>query len=310
MQFKLKRDAKGLVIHSTNVPLEDRWTVLTPEQMQQKAGGLWTWFNAVMARRGERTKLHSGYDNVVQRPVIVKTIFYRDQDLQSMETIEQRRNVLREQIAILNKINSPLLPEPLDWFEVENTIDDMPIELRSAEPVLVLDYLPGMALSSYYKNRLLHFKEGKEGKGSIDTPKIGRIALKFLQFLRVLDEKGYGYLDFRPEHVLFLKNDIPRFVGIGSICAVKEDGTLDENHINFSRTTKGYAAPELLNSENNWASAKKVKPSHIAAYSLGVMIHQMVLEKQDFIEGTVKRGSFFYPNGVSEEQVLKCSTNE
>ena len=304
MHFKLnlRPDAEELVIYSENEKLNERWSVLTLDQMSKKTGTKWNWFGHVIHRKGERTKLHCGYDAVVKRPVVLKTLFYRANDLTSYEAIEQRREVLREQIRILNDINSPLLPEPLDWFHVENKVERMPQKLRDTEPVLVLDYLPGKGLETFFRHNRLRFKNSAQ---HIDIPKIARIMLKFLQFLRVLDEKGYGYLDFRPEHVLFLKNEVPRFIGIGSICPVKRDGTLDENHINFSRTTKGYAAPELLNSENNWASSKCATPSQIAAFSLGVMLHQLIMESKEFMDGTIKNGSFFYPNEVSEAELEK-----
>lgn len=307
MHFKLMRDSNGLVLQAKNVDLKNRWTVETINQMTERTGMRWNWFINVFNRTGERTKLHCGYDLVVNRPVIIKTMFYRANDLTSFEVIEKRREILREQIRILNDINSPLLPEPLDWFLIENTVDNIPPELKDSEPVLVLDYIPGQALETYFKKELLRFKNDPE---FIDAPRVGRIMLRFLQFLRVLDERGYGFLDFRPDHVLFLKNDIPRFVGLGSICPVKADGTLNENHVNFSRTTKGYAAPELLNPENNWASGKNVKPAQLTAYSLGVMLHQIIMESKEFLDGTTKNGSFFYPNGISELEIEKKLSNK
>ncbi len=302
MHFKLMRNSKGMILYAKNVNLDKRWSVENINQMSELTGTKWNWFGVVFNRTGERTKLHCGYDSVVKRPVIIKTMFYRANDLTSFEAIENRREVLREQIRILNDINSPLLPEPLDWFLVENTVDNIPVELKDSEPVLVLDYIPGLGLETNFKKNSLRFKNDPT---LIDVPRVGRIMLKFLQFLRVLDEKGYGFLDFRPDHVLFLKNDIPRFVGLGSICPVKADGTLDENHVNFSRTTKGYAAPELLNPANNWKSTKNVTPSQLAAYSLGVMLHQIIMENKEFSDGMIQNGSFYFPNGVSEVEIEK-----
>ncbi|WP_317972183.1 CFI-box-CTERM domain-containing protein [Paenibacillus sp. CCS19] len=303
MFFKTSEAHKeGLPLQAVNADLKKRWSVFTPNNMNLKTKTNWKWFNNVLMRKGERTKLHLGFDNTVGRPVIIKTVFYRPEDLANQRAIKERRQVLLEQIRILNKIVSPLLPEPLDWFKTQNTVDSLPDELRDSEPVLILDFLPGTPLSNTIKSKKMRFSSSRE---EVDFTRVGRIAIKLLQFLRVLNDNGYAFLDFNPEHILLLKNDIPRFIGIGSICDTTGKGTLNENHVNFWRTSKGYSAPELLDHRNDWVSAKQATSAQIAAFSLGVIIHQMVYEDTAFTKEMIKDGSFLYPNGVSEEKIMK-----
>lgn len=297
MDFKFNGNGEVTLV-STNVNLDDRWILMTTKQMENTVGGRWGWFYGITSRENERTRIHLGYDDVVGRPVMIKTVEYRLEDMKDEQAILNRRRILIEQIELLNNISSPLLPEPLDWFTIENTIDGIPEELTKTEPVIVLDYLPGKSLLSNINKKRFRFPNSDE----VHTPRVARFVLKILYFLRTLKEKNYAYLALSPEHILLLKDDIPRFIGLGRICKVV-DGHLDASSSNFSRTVYGYSAPELNSPDTNWG--EYASPEQVGAFSLGVILHQLVYENTEITKEMIKNGSFIYPNGVSEDKIRK-----
>lgn len=310
MDFKVP--FKGWVdLHSNDVDLKNRWVVVNSKKMEERTKSSWGWFNNVQNRKFERTKLHLAYDKVVGRPVIAKTVCYRPDDLQSRKTILERRSILTEQIDLLNAIASPLLPEPLDWFNVTNTVDGLPEDLRDSEPVLILDYQPGLPLEYYIAKKKLRFRQVKDKteEPRVDTTNVGRIALRILYFIRILREHNYAYLDLNPEHILLLNNYIPRFVGLGRICKTI-NGCIDDTNINFGMTSRGYSAPELNDFSDNWKRAREATAEQIGAFSLGVIIHQMVSETTEFTADMIKKGSFIYPNGVTDEKIQSAFNGE
>lgn len=303
MKFKLSKSTPEIVLHSTNESLHNRWSVLTYEKMIELEGGSWKWFSSISDPEGdyrllERTNLTLGYDDRVGRPVIVKVIKYTPSDLQSAEGVQKRRQVLTEQIKLLNEIASPLLPEPLDWFNILNTVDALPEEsLAKTEPVLVLDYIPGFGLV----NEIYKKKFRRRGDKTLDIPKISRLTSYILYFLRTLYEKGYMYIGLSPEHIVLLKNEIPRFVGLGRICKIDNE-VLDSTHINFGRTQRGYSAPELNRVETNFGH--NCNAQAVGVFSVGVIFAQLVLEETDFLQENLENGAYKYPN-LTHETIIK-----
>lgn len=296
-----------LNINSTNCDLKNRWVVLSPNKMEEICAGKWRWFYSISNRRDERTNLSLGYDDNIGKPVIVKTVEYRQNDLKDEINIRKRRSVLIEQVNILNALSSPLLPEPLDWFYVKNNYDrGMSEELRSDEPVLILDFEQASTLTSEINRHSFRYRNSNGvSMSKIDSSKVARLGLSILYFLRLLKEKNYAYLALSPDHILLLKDYVPRFVGLGRICKLK-NGHLDSNHINFGRTLLGYSAPELNDISNNWGEF--ATSEEVGAFSLGVILHQIIIESDQFKEGTLKNGSFFYPNGVTDS-IIKNQSN-
>lgn len=302
--------SKGeLNINSTNCNLKNRWVVLSPSKMEEICVGNWRWFYSISNRRDERTNLSLGYDDNIGKPVIVKTIEYRANDLKDEISIRKRRSVLIEQVNILNALSSPLLPEPLDWFYVNNNYDrNMSKELRESEPVLILDFEQASTLTNEVNRHSFRYRNYNDvTKNKIDSSKVARLGLSILNFLRLLKEKNYAYLALSPEHILLLKDYVPRFVGLGRICKLR-NGHLDSNHINFGRTLLGYSAPELNNKVDNWGEF--ATSEEVGAFSLGVILHQIIIESDKFEENTLKSGSFFYPNGVTESIIKNQSSGK
>ena len=322
--MKFKIDVKGeLPLYSTNTDLEERWLVTTPKKLQDYVDGKWMWFKDVVdpdvkvERIRERTQLYLGYDKVVDKAIIIKVLQYTGNDLSDVRKINKKRDVLRAQIELLNDISSPLLPEPLDWFEVKNTVDSFPkvsqdwIEENGEienEPVLVLDYQPGISLEKCINEnnfRRVEFEKNKRYKKSDDIkdmniPKVGRLISYINYFLKTIYEKGYMYVGLPPEHILLLKDDVPRFIGLGSICRLK-DGKLDSTHINFSRTKKGYSAPELNSAKYNYGMNTDAKA--VGAFTLGVLLAQILYESSDMPDDILENGSFKYPNNKYEGKI-------
>lgn len=300
MFFKTSDNGDGLLLKSSNIDLEDRWSILTTYQMNERTDEKWNWFfRNVEHRRHVRTEVHLAYDNFMDKPAIAKTIFYRPEDTKNEEAILKRRKILQAQINLLNEVSSPLLPEPLDWFEVTNTLDNITDKYRDSEPVLILDYQPGLPISFRIEKNYFKFDDG-----DVDTPTIGRILLDVLHFLKVLAEHDYACLNLTCDHILLLNNSKPRFIGIGGICKVV-DGHLDSDHVNFGRTCKGYAPPELNDPTSNWENAKFATPEQIGAFSLGAILYNMVYGVTKFSSEMLKNGSLYYPNSISESIEIK-----
>ena len=311
MYFKIK-DEIPLYSTSKKVDLKGRWSLITPERLEKDIGGKWNWFkkatdpNINKLRRKERTRLYLGYDYIVQRPVIIKILQYSAKDLNNKESVNKKREVLKAQLDLLNDILSPLLPEPLDWFEVENTVDSLPnIELSYNEPVLVLDYQPGITLESTINRK--RFRRQDDVADSINIERVGRLISYINYFLSTIYDKGYMYISLSPEHILLLKDDVPRFIGLGGICKLR-DGKLDNNHINFGRTTKGYSAPELNSEKYKFGIYADAKAAGV--FSLGVLLAQILCESTELTDNILENGSFKYPNDEYEPKIKSLRKGE
>lgn len=282
-----------------------RWRILPYQELESKFHENYQWFYEITNRQDTLTKLSLAYDEVVKRPVIVKNICYRKKDIVSKK-IEERRKYLREQVNILNDISSILLPEPLDWINVINTTDNLGKEYEGNEPILILDYIPGVELKRYIKEDKFLTKDFNHiDKGEMNVNRIIALCKKILAFLKVLEEKGYGVVGLSDEHIILLKDDVPRFVGISHLCKLN-NGFLDINHINFERTIYGYSAPEL----NDYSMPRNnITGRQSGAFSLGVLLHQMICSKVSFNSKDIKGGAFIYPNGDTVGQVMSINDN-
>ena len=272
---------EDILIRSSNEETDDqRWLITSTRTMQERTNEKWNWFNTILNKNNSLVKINLGYDDFLQKPVIIKGYnCSQDNNFNSIEISE----VIKEQLTILNKVQSPLFPEPLDWFE----------NLYNRSPVLVLDWIPGITLDKYIKTNKLKFDNGET-----NYAKIARIAVRIVKFIKELKSKGYCYTALSPEHIILLKDDIPRFIGLSYICPIKK-GVIDKEHINFKKFIYGYSAPELSYAE----SGMKIDytADQINAYSLGVLLHQMIVNSNDFKVDNINNGAFTYPNGETEK---------
>ena len=157
MRFKIPNNQVKEIITAANIDLQGRFSVFNVDNRNHiedinklltkvKGEKFNKFINNVSQRPYARTNVYLGYDEYLKRQVIIKTSKYRDNDgfivcdYDSEKNIRERRIMIHAQINILNDIKSPLLPEPIDFFYVENNNPKIPARLRKEEPRLVLDY--------------------------------------------------------------------------------------------------------------------------------------------------------------------------
>ena len=295
--------------------LKERYKVLDPVAFENENLAFnrnidkFSYFSYIISRQNARIQMNLGKDEILDRVVIIKTSKYRDCDLESEEAIEHRREALKVQVDILNDLKSPLLPEPIDYFETPTDNNKIPYTLRSKEPVLVLDYQSGKSL--YYMIDKLVKDKRKQGcsKEVANNREIGRIAKNIVVFLKVLKEKGYAYQGLCLKHILLLKDNSIRFLGLGSICKTI-NGKIDTSHRNFGVTFIGYSAPELNNRYLTNYGAEYATSESVGAFSLGVILHQLAIGEKEINynehpERIGEHGQLIYPNGETEEIIKK-----
>ena len=291
-------DSKESILVSNNYNLNSRWSVVNSQIIEDKTGISRTWFKDIKYDEQNRTSLHLGYDNKLKRIVTIKTINYLYGDSNDIDAINKRRGLLKSQLNILNEISSPLLPEPLDWFEVNNNVDIFPKkELHENEPVLVLEYQPGTTL----RKRLLKREQEKKELEKVRLDAVNRIAKNILYFMMALEEKDYIHLGLSPEHIVMLKDENIRILGLSKIFKTNNSKIRAKDIQEYK--TYGYSAPELYTNEDIELDSKA-----ILAFSLGVIIHQLVCEKSTIHDYMVKSYNdealvFNYPNDIFEKYI-------
>ena len=314
MYFKVNNVNPKLTLYANDRDLKGRFSAISPQYMTDKLGENFLWAKYIKreSRMRERTLPMLGYDSVVGRPVILKVCKYGEDEVVEENKALERRKVLDTQIELLNDISSPLLPEPLDWFPVSNKVDGFSSDdLAASEPVLVLDYISGDTLNYACKyGKFDRFKiTNKDGKDEykskgVNVTKICMFMSRIVDFLKVLHKKNYMVTSLAPEHILVLNNEIPRFLGLGRICKVKENGTFDTAHINYGRMIKGYAAPELNKPETNFGENANALAAGV--YSLGVIMAQMICNDFEIHSELLKDGAVAYPNKKHRDMVLNA----
>lgn len=315
MYFKVNNVNPKLTLYANDRDLKGRFSAISPQYMTDKLGENFLWAKYINreSRMRERTLPMLGYDSVVGRPVILKVCKYGEDEVVEENKALKRRKVLDTQIELLNDISSPLLPEPLDWFTVSNKVDGFSSDdLAASEPVLVLDYISGDTLNyackygkfdRFEKITNEYGKDEYKSKG-VNVTKMCMFMSRMVDFLKVLHKKNYMVTSLAPEHILVLNNEIPRFLGLGRICKVKENGTFDTTHINYGRMIKGYAAPELNKPETNFGENANALAAGV--YSLGVIMAQMICNDFEIHSELLKDGAVAYPNEKYRGMVLNA----
>lgn len=269
---------KDNVIEKYNRQDNNKWTVCSALQLAEKLNSNKEWYEDINSKKSENTIVKPGIDNLLNRAVVIKTI--------NSSNINISKNCLIDQLDLLNDIETHLLPEPLDYFNIGNI------------PILVLDYHPGYNLK---KEILLLQKSGRDKEALL--PFISRIARNILYFMLISKEKNYVHLGICPEHIIMLNNQNIRVVGVDKIHKLKN------NKINIdgvkNRYESMYMPPEFYKEETDI----DLDADAIVAFSLGVILCQMVCIKsniEDFM--TIKINEqynvFSYPNPYKEKQDL------
>ncbi|MEP6670257.1 MAG: hypothetical protein ABJF10_13940 [Chthoniobacter sp.] len=265
-----------------------------------------------------RFKLHVGRDLKVTdaagepRRVVIKTLKYplannaADYEAKVRET---RRN-LDVQIELLNLLDTPLLAQPLDDLRVSNSTDGLPNALKHNEPALVLAWQPGNPLPTAIRNGIFTLRpkpgapplDDQPGAASpADSRAIANFGRSIVSYLRLLSDHNVVCFDLNPRHILVAGNRVPRFLGIGSLCPLRSDGTVDETHPNYLTTSFGYMPPELSNPSAG--HGLRATTATLGAFALGAILVQMVTGEEKLPREWVPRGSLVYPQPSIEEVI-------
>ena len=309
---------KKTVIQSSNIDLEGRW-IVRGDEFFQKEDPLRVFSKYLNIKPGDsglsRTVNTLCEDYYMNRSVILKTLKYDSRELREEKLILQKRRVLAEQIELLNKIQSNMLPEPLDYFLVKNNYDNFQIEskeIAETEPVFVLDFIPGEILSnilnSSHNYKFYRRREEDENiqyiknDADLNVSMVLRLAGDILLFLRGMYEKGYAYTSLSTDHIILLGDVKPRFVGIGRICPVQND-KYDCNHVNYGRQLKGYSAPEMNRANDLFGLNSSVKANIV--FNLGALISRMVLSTGGFDDRVITDGAYDYGKATEDRERIK-----
>lgn len=277
-----------IVLGANNKNLNGRWSLIDKNEVVNEE---FTWIYKELQKDSKRVNTFLGYDNLQQKEVIIKTV-----RPSKNKDYKEQREILKNYIKTLNDIKSPFLPKVLDFFYLKE--NNKIVSIIKNEPIVILEYKKGMTLEEEILKG--NFKDAKNNE--INMLRIVEIMKKILDLSKHIEEKGYVHLGISPEHIIIGENDEVSLLGVGRICEVK-NGVLYSKSVNFSRSLYGYSAPELNNIEFGWG--ENSKPSEIIAFSLGVLLHQLVCESTNFSNDSIKAGAFYYPNNKSKEIIFK-----
>jgi hypothetical protein len=285
-------------------PIAGRW------QLLPKAGGLAPSPRS-RVRLARVADLATRPREGTSRLALLRTVRYRPVDLRSSDAVGVRRLALEAQLDLLRRIDSPLLPEPLDWFQGANATEPgMPRALRDTEPVLVTAWQPGETVEALLARSgfaacgqpTVHPSESLRPRA--DVGRIVRLARKLVAFLAVLQEHGVVWFGLCPAHVVVQRDDSIRLLGLGSLCPIRPDGSLDDSHPNFLRTLRGYVPPGLTEDADGGAAARSADPASIAPFALGATLLQMLAGLPSLPADWLEAGTLRYPNPDAGRMVL------
>ena len=186
------------------------------------------------------------------RIVCVKAIEYDEAALSNPDYIVARHQTLRQEMVFLT-LSSPLLPEPVDWLEIEGS----PVLSGQPEPVLVYEYQPGTTLHELITTR---------HPGGLAHARALRFFRELVLFCKDIHAQGYVFRDFDPRHVIVGFDDILHLVGCGN--AVERGERMNVFKMD---TNPAYTAPEIRRE----ISGKVVRQA-CDFYSLGCLLGFMV----------------------------------
>lgn len=283
-----------------NKELNERWSVVNSKLLANETNTNSKWYDDVKSSEYENTTIHLGIDKQLSRPVIIKTINYRNK--LDNELVLNSREIFNEQINLLNEISSPQLPVPLDLFNVINDKDrGMNSVLAKEEPVFVLEYQPGETLKKELKRAALQNNE------NIRLDSIARKAKNILYFIKASAQKDYIHLGLTPEHIIMLKNENIRVVGLSKIHKTQNNKVKIEDI--KCRYTYGHTAPELYDIDIQ----KEMDAKSIASFSLGVLLCLLLCEEEQVNENmTVNIDNniiFEYPNEYCRNKIKQNVKN-
>jgi serine/threonine protein kinase len=183
--------------------------------------------------------------------VCAKTIAYESDRTNDKKYVALRRKALHQELGFLAQ-PIHLLPEPLDWIQLEESAT-----VLGREPVLVYEYTHGDTLYDLVRTR---YPEG------IAPTRALRMAREIAQFLVHLHRRKWVYRNLDPRHVIVGFDDVIHLVGFGNAMPMGEKP-------NPTRVImeSAYVAPEVRSER----SGKLLRPA-ADIYSLGALMSFML----------------------------------
>lgn len=201
--------------------------------------------------------------------VCVKTVAYDRGKVEDKRHVAMRRKALHQELEFL-ALPLHLLPEPLDWIQIDASSTVLP-----REPVLVYEYNGGETLHQHVTTR---YPTG------IAPTRALRIAREVCQFLVELHAHGWVFRNLDPRHVLVGHDDVIHLVGCGNATKMQEPP-------NETRVVLGspYVAPEARDE----VSGQFLRPA-ADIYSLGALLVFMLTgdDIRDSVENPLTQNAF------------------
>lgn len=201
--------------------------------------------------------------------VCVKAIAYDSSRMQDKQYVAGRRKALHAEMEFLG-LPVHLLPEPLDWIQL-----DQSETVLSREPVLVYEYLHGDTLYEYVRER---YPEGLSPLRAL------RMFRELARFLSELHSAGYVFRDLDPRHIIISFDDILHIVGCGNATPKGERPNTTKQKLNPS-----YSAPEIRGEQ----SGKFLRPT-ADIYALGALFSFLLTgeEPRDSVENPLSKAAY------------------
>ncbi len=154
--------------------------------------------------------------------VLLKAARY--EDTPDRQKLTARREAMELELKALT-LPSSLLPEPIDWIEVESSFKD-----AKTEPVLVLEYISGKPLRH----------EVERAQGGLEPTRALAIVHELALALEILHNHNHVFRDLNPDHIILGFDDIIHLIGTGNIAAIGKRPTTSKEGV-----SRRYSAPEI-----------------------------------------------------------------
>ncbi len=217
--------------------------------------------------------------------VCVKTIAYDASKTDEKRYVGLRRRALRDELEFLGH-PSHLLPEPLDWIQLEQSET-----VLGREPVLVYEYRHGKTLEEIVREA-----------GGIAPTRALRIFRELATFLGEIHKAGFVYRDLDPRHVIVGFDDVISVVGCGNATKANEPPNETKADVH-----PAYAAPEIREERGG----STLRPA-ADIYGLGALLSFMLTgeEPRERVENPLGRHAYEVLSNLDEPGlgllVAKC----
>ncbi|MEL6181338.1 MAG: hypothetical protein AAFS10_20440 [Myxococcota bacterium] len=217
---------------------------------------------------------------------VLKVIKYDPRRIDDADYIQSLRARLRRECETLAHF-SPRLPEPIDYFEIDNAQDQFEgfgaEQMRMREPILIQTLLHGSSLAQQMEDR---------GAPPAAADTLLLTLAKVCSFLDELHAGGRGWLFWAlsPEHIMVdpQQEHEPSFVGCSNFRMLNHGVVVDDPSIPILHQPPepGYAAPEAL--------SRSRSDRRVDVYAMGCLLFHLFTgtDPRDLAEDILSRGAY------------------